>query len=89
MQVDGRGPFTLAAGNSAWYYYLPNIPFGAYLWQRISVFPTPYNTPPAKVTILEEDWEIDEWRNSIAWVLVRNSGPYPVEFEMTSVTLPQ
>lgn len=89
MQVDDYGPYTLAPGQAQWYYIFPNIPFGSYLWQRLSVFPTPYNTPPAKVTILEEDWEIDEWRNHIAWVLVRNSGPYPVEFTISSITLPQ
>ena len=89
MQVDDYGPYTLAAGQSHWYYIYPNIPFGPYMWQRMSVYPTPYNTPPAKVTILEEDWEVDESRNNIAWVLVRNTGPFPVEFGISSITLPQ
>jgi len=81
------GTRTLGAGWDAWFPIF-NDNFNSNHWQKVSVFPTVYNTPPAKVTIQQEDWTIDEWRNHVCWVLVRNPGPYPVEFATTAITTP-
>jgi hypothetical protein len=85
VSFTNHGTHTLAGQASAW-YGVANGAFSADGWQRVSAFPTVYNSVPAKITIVQEDWDIDEQKNRVCWVLIKNDVSTPVEFAITSLT---
>lgn len=74
--------YTIAAGDTVW-FAVPATKVGN--GGRVFIFPGgPDVNPvqPVKVTIVQEDYEYDEWSNAVVWVLVRNSGPNACGFSM-------
>jgi hypothetical protein len=89
------GLHSVALGSEAW-FPLYNHDFDTNHWQRISVFPRLARTAsglgwavPVKFTIVEEDWEIDESRTPVCWVLIRNLSPnYAAQFSISAIITP-
>ena len=88
----------LASGASAW---IPIVDreFDVDHWQGLSVFPRPFRQAapgevvlPLKITIVEQDWEIDESNTPVCWVLVSNISPVQVvagvDFMISAIKLP-
>jgi hypothetical protein len=82
-----HGTYSLDSQQSQW-IGINNPAFDSEHWQKLSVFPTEQSRRPAKITIVEEDWTIDEWNEHVCWVLIKNASPYPVEFTITSIVAP-
>jgi hypothetical protein len=88
------GVFSLGLGVQAWFPIF-DPQFDKDHWQRIGVFPlltrgaSGQGEVPVKVTIVEEDWEIDENLNAVCWVLVRNlTARFITHFTITAIKVP-
>jgi hypothetical protein len=90
-EVDfvNHGLQTMGANQVVW-FGLFNGNFDSGRWQRVSVFPSERNPAlvPHKVTIVQEDWTLDEQRLHVCWLLVRNDLAENVEFGTTFITVP-
>ena len=88
----------LALNASAWIPIVDHD-FDVDHWQGLSIFPRvrrPVGPDepvlPVKITMVEQDWEIDETATPVCWVLVSNLSPVNivggVEFMISAIKLP-